>query len=202
MYEDLHKDYSKEKEQNQAKSKNQHYIDNLSNMVQSYQSSSNWRNTEGQMRESTSSQYSDPRLRHSSGINHNYESSLKLSRDNENSKSISNYPVVHFEQRNDTSDFSRSYSFENNSKVKIRGDKNVNDKIQTSYAKYEEKPSIEAGKENFVYNYDTQKYTFKKNFNESLLMQKVSRILEKRDLNKKDSDLSPRSYQNFNPRKS
>jgi hypothetical protein len=117
--------------------------------------------------------------------NSHYKPEWKKMNQREDSKTSTQYKHVNFNNTNKFSDFVRSCSFENSSdsNVKIR-----NETLQ-NYV-----PSRLNGKENIKNNIDIEKKS-KQNkpiSNESVLIQKVSRILEKREMNKTKPNLTPR----------
>lgn len=106
----------------------------------------------------------------------------------EDSKASTQYKHINFNNTNKFSDFVRSYSFENNgdSTIKIR-----NETLQ-NYV-----PNKLHDKENIKNNSEIEKSS-KQNKplpNESVLIQKVSRILEKREMNKSKTNFTPRVHE-------
>lgn len=82
------------------------------------------------------------------------------------------------------SDVTRSYSFENPGSSKGMQTEKIDPGFLKSYNNYVPIPHKTSNKENFENNIKVEKALGKTRPNESILMQKVSRILEKRELNK------------------
>ena len=86
-----------------------------------------------------------------------------------------------FNHTDKISDFGRSYSFENSNTSKALKTPVPETDFTASYNNYMTIPASIQEKENLKQNIDMQKYRPKMNTKESVLMQKVNRILEKRN---------------------
>jgi hypothetical protein len=130
-----------------------------------------------------------------------YNPNCKKSHQRESSRSSMNYNSSNFNYTNQFSDFTRSYSFENSHASKAMRSSEPEPNLLAKYNNYIERPtSLHEGKENIKCNIEIDSLRPKIRGNESILMQKVSRILEKRDINKKESQFTPRIYDDINPR--
>mmetsp|Transcript_801 Transcript_801/g.669 ORF Transcript_801/g.669 Transcript_801/m.669 type:complete len:262 (+) Transcript_801:395-1180(+) len=86
-----------------------------------------------------------------------------------------------FNNTDKISDFGRSYSFENSNSKALKTPVTDND-FAKSYNNYMTIPTSIADKENLKQNTEVDKYRPKLHGKESVLMQKVNRILEKRQI--------------------
>lgn len=115
----------------------------------------------------------------------------------ESSRSSMNYNSSNFNYTNQFSDFTRSYSFENSNASKAMRSSEPEPNL---LAKYNNSGRFHNEKENIKCNIEIDNVRPKIRGNESILMQKVTRILEKRDVNKKETQFTPRVYDDINPR--
>jgi len=111
----------------------------------------------------------------------------------DDSRSSTNYNLSNFTQQKNVADFTRSYSFENSTNSRVLRSSDVEPNFTMSYKNYAQNNDIAGNKENLVTNIALEKArSGQRKDGESLLMRKVTRILEKRDLNKKSSKYTPR----------
>ena len=90
------------------------------------------------------------------------------------------YKRIKFNQVNKIVDFGRSYSFENSNNSKTIKTPAPENYFANSYNNYMTIPASIEEKENLKQNIEVERYRHKSHAKESVLMQKVNRILEKR----------------------
>lgn len=116
------------------------------------------------------------------GIDSHNNSQCRPDKGRDSSLSNLNYQVNFYPKKN--TDVSRCFSLEENSYQKIVREKSPENKFLMSYNGAIDHIDIQMEKENFRSNTATEPSHNRDQATESILMKKVSRILEKRDLSK------------------